>query len=144
MFCSLICLSSGDQSYLALQSCRGKDALYRAGLSMNFLHEKNGTWITYQSELHLSLCERSTCLQRHKASILRITLVITDDYEQLNSLILLGCFELHHSGGESSSRIWLEFYGLCICVLSGMCVRSVSTDTCLFVMCDRNLLCYSC
>lgn len=99
--------------------------LYGVGLPMRFLHEKNGIRITSQHKLHLSWCGRCMCLQRRRTSLLKITLVITSDHKDPASLILLVCFQLHHFGGEGSYRICLEFYGLCICVLSGMCMRNV-------------------
>lgn len=102
-----------------------KDGCAVRRLSMHFLHEKNGIWITPHSKLHLNLCGRCTCLQRCRAWLLKITLATMDDYEHPISLILPVCFQLHHFWGEGSCRIWLEFYGLCICVLSGMCMRSV-------------------
>jgi len=97
--------------------CRGMDGLYRAGLSMHFLHEKNGIWITLELvwEVHVPSKVQGFTSENY----------LGDNYKHPISLILLVCVQLHDFCGEGSSRIWLEFYGLCICVMLGVCMRSV-------------------
>ena len=119
--------------------------LYGIGLSMHFLHEKNGIWITPQSKVHLSLCGRCTFLQRRRASLLKITLVIMDDHEHPISLILPVCFQLNHFLGGG-------FLQDLVGVLWSVHLRAVryahencfTPDIWLFLTCDRNLLCSFC
>lgn len=96
------------------------------GLSMHFLYEKNGIWVTPQSNLHLSL------------ALLKITLVITNKkwlQTPYVNLILWGEFRQDLVGVSRSVHV---------CAVTYVHKKCFTPDICLSLMCDKSLLCFFC
>lgn len=104
MFCSLICCPLVTN---AAWGCRRMDVLHGVGLHMYSCNENALNLI--QNKLHFS-----TCLQRYRVLLVKITLVSMGDCEHALSLtsssLLPAPSGIFFWGGLCFSKAWLEFY----------------------------------
>lgn len=135
MFCSLICCPLVTN---AAWGCRRMDVLHGVGLHMYSCNENALNLI--QNKLHFS-----TCLQRYRVLLVKITLVSMGDCEHALSLTSSSLLP-----APSGIFFWgaVFFQGLVGVLLTFACYqvheRRSAPDTWLFLIRDGNLLCSFC